>query len=122
LGVDEFEVAVETRDKVHRDAACARVATFQGQRDRIDQAITTIQDVVLPAARQLPGFLGGFWLVDQATASGVGVTLFDGADNLAASRNTAAQIRDRAAAQAGAEISSFEEYDVLARAEAPAPS
>jgi len=120
LAVDEFEVAVHTGDKVHRSAACARVATLQGQSGRIDEVITTIQDVVLPAAKQLPGFLGGFWLVDRATTQGVGVTLFDSAENIAASRDTANQIRDRAAVQAGAQVSQFAEYEVLARAKPPA--
>jgi hypothetical protein len=50
----------------------------------------------------------------------VGVTLFDSAANLAASRGQAAQLRTQSAAQIGAAFDDFAEYEVLARAETPA--
>jgi len=114
-GVDEFEVALDTGKKVHHDASHARVVQFEGD----PNAIKMIEQVVLPRARQLPGFLGGFWLFDTATNKGVGVTLFDSVENLGKSREIANQIRSEGAGQTQGRIGEFKEYEVLARAETP---
>ena len=119
--VGEFEVGVDTGQKVHRGATHARVLNVEGDRASVEQAKQMIKERVVPAALNFPGFVGGFWLVDAEAGKVVGVTLYDSAENLAASREPAAGLRTQsAAAQPGAKFSEFKEYEVLTRAETPA--
>jgi heme-degrading monooxygenase HmoA len=113
ISVDEFEVALDTGQKIHNKASHARVVDFDGD----PNAIKMIEQAVLPQAKQLPGFLGGFWLFDRAANKGVGVTLFDSAETLAASRDAANRIRSEGAGRTAGRIGEFKEYEVLARAE-----
>jgi hypothetical protein len=119
--VGQFEVGVDTGQKVHRGATHARVLNVEGDRASVEQAKQMIKERVVPAALNFPGFVGGFWLVDADAGKVVGVTLYDSAENLAASREPAAGLRTQsAAAQPGAKFSEFKEYEVLTRAETPA--
>ena len=118
--VGHFEVGVDTGQKVHRGATHARVLNVEGDKASIDQARQMIKERVVPAARSFPGFVGGFWLFDDEAGKVVGVTLFDSAENLKASREKAAGLRTQSAAQTGGRFSEFKEYEVLTRAETPA--
>jgi antibiotic biosynthesis monooxygenase (ABM) superfamily enzyme len=118
--VGGFEVGVDTGQKVHRGATHARVLNFEGDPAAIDQAKQMISERVVPAVRNFPGFLGGFWLFDREAGKGVGVTLFDSAENLKASREAAAGVRAQGQSQTGGRFSEFKEYEVLTKAETPA--
>ena len=118
--VGGFEVGVDTGQKVHRGATHARVLNFEGDPAAIDQAKQMISERVVPAVRNFPGFLGGFWLFDREAGKGVGVTLFDSAENLKASREAAAGVRAQGVSQTGGRFSEFREYEVLTKAETPA--
>ena len=121
-GVEEFEVIVDTGKKIHHGATHARVAEFEADAGRIDEGIKALETIVLPAARNLPGFVGGVWMIDRANGSGVGVTLYDSAENLAASREAAEAIRARSQAEAPVRVRDFREMEILSRAETPAAS
>ncbi|TMB91547.1 MAG: hypothetical protein E6J45_05375 [Chloroflexi bacterium] len=84
LAVDEFEVTADTGQKVHRSASHARVTEFSGNPADFDRSVRILIDSVIPAARSLPGFVGGFWLGDRDTGKGLAVTLFDSAESIAA--------------------------------------
>jgi hypothetical protein len=119
--VGQFEVGVDTGQKVHRGATYARVLNVEGDRETVERAKQMIMERVVPAARNFPGFVGGFWLFDADAGKVVGVTLFDSAENLAASREQAAGLRAQSqAAQPGGKFAEFKEYEVLTRAETPA--
>jgi hypothetical protein len=120
ISVDELEVVLDTGPKVHHTASHARVAEFEGDPSKIDEAVKLLEANVLPNVRNLPGFQGGFWIIDRATGKGAGVTLFDSAANLAASREAADAIRGRTAAQMPGTVGEFKNYEVLTRAEVPA--
>ena len=119
VAVDEFEVTADTGQKVHRSASHARLTEVSGNPADFDQAVRVIKDSVIPAARSLPGFVGGFWLGDRDTGKGLAVTLFDSAENIAVTRQTASGIRSRAAEDARSTIGSVREYEILVRAETP---
>lgn len=119
ISVDEFEVVLDTGPRVHRTASHARVAEFEGDPNRIDEAVKLLETNVLPNVRNLPGFQGGFWIIDRASGKGAGVTLFDSSASLAANREAANAIRERTAAQMPGKVGEFKEYEVLTRAEAP---
>ena len=119
--VGQFEVGVDTGQKVHRGATHARVLNIEGDPAAVDQAKQMITERVVPTVRDFPGFLGGFWLFDRESGKAVGVTLFDSAENLSATRDQAAGLRAQGAAtQTGSKFGEFKEYEVLTRAETPA--
>jgi hypothetical protein len=122
VSVDEFEVMLDTGPKVHHSASHARVAEFEGDPSRVDEAVGLLEKNLLPAVKNLPGFQGGFWIIDRTSGNGVGVTLFDSSANLAASREAANAVRERTAAQMPGKVSAFKEYEVMSRAETPAGS
>jgi hypothetical protein len=114
--VGHFEVAADTGQKVHRRASHARVLNFEGDPGRLDEAIKMIPERLIPAV----GSIGGFWLADRENGTGVRVTLFDSAANMAASRAQAAQLRARSAVQMPGAFGEFAEYEVVALEETPA--
>ena len=117
--VGHFEVAADTGQKVHRAASHARVLQVEADPGQVDEGIAMIKERVIPGVRSFPGFVGGFWLADRAKGTVVGVTLFDSAANLAASRDQAARMRAQSAEQLKAAFGEFAEYEVLTRAETP---
>jgi hypothetical protein len=118
--VGHFEVAADTGQRVHRGASHARVLGFEGDPARLAEGIQMIKERVIPVVRTFPGFVGGFWLLDNENGKGVGVTLFDSAASLAASRDQAAQVRKQAVEQMPGAVGEFAEYEVFVRAETPA--
>ena len=121
VSVDHFEVLANTGEKVHETATHARVAEAGGSADAVEIAARMIKERVIPAVRQLPGFQGGFWLIDRDSHQGTGVTLFDSASSLEASLAPAEKIRS-ASNEAGARVGEFRDYEIIARALTPARS
>ena len=115
-GVDEFEVIVDTGKKIHHTATHARVAEFEGDPGGFDAAVKVLNEIVLPNARNLPGFEGGVWMYDRAAGKGVGITLYDSAEHLAASRAAAEAIRAQSNDQAPVRVKEFREFEILSRA------
>ena len=93
----------------------ARVTTIQGTPDQAEEAIRMIQEQVIPAARQLPGFKGGYWLADRNTGKGIGITLWESEDAMRASGERAAQLRNQSAQALGG-TAIVEEYEVIGQA------
>jgi hypothetical protein len=120
--VGHFEVATDTGQKVHRRASHARVLNFQSDPARLDDVIEMIPAKLVSAGVSAFGIsIGGFWLADRENGSGVRVTLFDSAANLAASRDHVAHLRAESAVQMPGALSEFAEYDVVALEETLAP-
>jgi len=121
VSVDHFEVLANTGEKVHETATHARIAEAGGSADAVEAAARQIKENVIPAVRQLPGFQGGFWLIDRDSNQGTGVTLFDSASSLEASLAPAEKIRS-ASNDAGAKVGEFHHYEIIARALTPTRS
>ncbi len=94
----------------------ARVTTVQGPVDRLDEATRMIQEQVIPAARQMSGFRGGYWLGDRQTGKAIAVILWEDEEAVRASEEAMAQSRSQGAQAIGATIQSVEEYEVIAQA------
>ena len=118
-GVDEFAVILDTGQKVHTGATHARYAEFAPGPGRAEEITRNLEENVLPNARRLPGFVGGLWAVDVAKGEGFGLTLFDSADSLAASRDVVRAVAQRSQEIMGGEAPAFTEYEILTRAETP---
>ena len=55
----------------------ARVMRIRIQKNKLDQAVATYRDSVLPVARRQRGFRGATLLTDRATGTAVSITLWE---------------------------------------------
>jgi len=93
----------------------ARVTKLEGSPDHLDAAIKLVKETIVPAAKKLQGFKGGYWLVDRASGKGFSVTLFESEAALKASEDAAAQLRSQASPLT--KITGVERYEVVAQVE-----
>ena len=94
----------------------ARVTISETSPDKVDLAIKVITVDIIPAAKKVPGFKGGYWLGDKVSGKGVTITLFESEEALKNSEDVTKQIRSDAAKKIGAAIQSVERFEVLAQA------
>ena len=109
VSVDTYEVAIH---EVADGAAAARMSTFAGDPARIDESLRHAVQDVLPDARAIDGWMGIVMLVDRETGAEKTITLWESREALGASEAAAADLRARAAEDAGQRIVSVERYDV----------
>lgn len=94
----------------------ARVTKFEGSPKEMEAGIKDIKERVIPTAKKLDGFKGGYWLVDRKSGKGFSVTLFESESALQASEDAAAKLRAGVAQTSGAKITGVERYEVVAEA------
>jgi len=94
----------------------ARVTTVEGDPDTLEAGVKLIQETVIPTARELPGFQGGYWLADRDAGKMLGITLWASKDELDASEETANRLRTDTTQEAGSTIGSVERFEVVAQA------
>lgn len=90
----------------------ARVSTFEGSPDTVDESIKFGTEKSIPAARQLPGFKGVYFLADRTSGKTVAITLWDSETALKRSEEEANRIRSDSAAATGETIVSVERFEV----------
>jgi len=71
----------------------ARVSTYSGAPDRVDESIREGREQIVPAVRQIPGCKGLLYLVDRSTGKAMSVTLWENEEAMRASEEAANQIR-----------------------------
>jgi hypothetical protein len=49
----------------------ARVTTVHRSPDEYDQAVSVINDRLMPAARQVPGLVAAYWALDRSSGKGM---------------------------------------------------
>ncbi len=111
--VEEWEVAVMHRDHRAGDAACVRTTWSKVDPADGDRAIDLWKHGVLPAVEQLPGFCSASLLVNRETGRGVSTVAFDSREAMEDSRAAAEAIRARSAGEAGAEVLSVRELELV---------
>ena len=94
----------------------ARVTKFIIPPGGLEQTTTVINDMVIPTARDIAGFKGGFWFADRETGDGYGITLWASEADLKASEDAVAGIRMSAAQRAGTTFLVVESFEVIAQA------
>lgn len=109
ISVDVYEVV---RQEGGEGAKAARVSSFEGPPDQIDEGVRRAENDVLPRARQLPGWKGYYWLADRSSGRTKLITLFESAEALGASEQQADELRRQAAESAGEKITGVERYEV----------
>lgn len=94
----------------------ARVTLSDTPTDKVDLAIKVINEEVIPAAKKIAGFKGGYWLGDRTTGKGITITLWDSEQSLKEGEEAAKQLRSEAAKKIGLKIGSIERLEVLGQA------
>ncbi len=89
----------------------ARVSTYQGTSEAIARSLEQNEEIV-PVVRGMEGSLGLILLVDSTSGKSLSITLWDGAEAMAASEEAADRLRRDSAASSGEAIVGVERYEV----------
>jgi hypothetical protein len=79
----------------------ARHVTVYGSPERVDEAVQSVRDNVLPVLQGCPGFMGQLLLIDRAKGEAIGISLWDTEENMNASEEKVAAARQQTADQVG---------------------
>ena len=96
----------------------ARVARYEVDSSRIDDAITAFGEAV-KEIEGLEGFAGGFLLVDHEDGRTMTLTLWDNFAALENSERSAGKFRREAAGSVGGSVLSVEKFEVAQELAAP---
>lgn len=91
----------------------ARVTAGELHPDQIEGFKKMVRDQVIPRARELRGFRGGYWLAERDGGRVLGITLFESEEALRASEEQANRIREESSRSAGFDVPSFVSYEVV---------
>jgi pyrroline-5-carboxylate reductase len=97
-------------------AQYARVTFGDSDPARFEEGIANLNQTVIPQARELSGFQGGYWLADRATGKILAVVVYDSEEHLRQTDEAAAQLRQQVASVAGVNITGVETYEVIGQA------
>lgn len=90
----------------------ARVSTFEGSPDQLDEGTRYARENVLPSARQDAGWKGVISLVDRNTGKALTITLWDSEQAMRATEQDADKLRSDIASSSRATIKGVERYEV----------
>jgi heme-degrading monooxygenase HmoA len=91
----------------------ARVTTTQ--RSDADEAKQFIEDYAIPSLKEVPGFLGAYFLADREKGTGISITLWEDEAAERASKIASAERRNLAAAMTGAIFEAVDHFEVIAQ-------
>jgi heme-degrading monooxygenase HmoA len=80
----------------------ARVTTIQMNPERVDEAISQVEEQDLPTWKSLSGFRGFTLVVNRASGEVIGTSYWDSREQMDASEEAVADSRQRAADTGGA--------------------
>ena len=90
----------------------ARVSTFEGSPDLIDEMLRQVREQVLPQAKKDEGFKGMIALGDRQSGKTLGITFWESEDDMRASEEAANRLRSESAEAGGQTIAGVERYKV----------
>jgi heme-degrading monooxygenase HmoA len=90
----------------------ARVSTYEGSPDVIDEATTYDTEKIMPQVRQLDGFRGIYALADRGTGRTMSITLWADEGALRDSEREADRLRQDSTDHAEGRIVSVERFEV----------
>lgn len=111
--VAEYEIAVSEQVAEPQPGCWLRASAIAGDPARLRDAITGFQSDVIPALRGVPGFCGARLIVDRATGTTIGSTLWSSRETLEASRSLGSSLRSKLVAQMGARVTGVAEYELM---------
>ena len=92
----------------------ARVTTFQGSPDRIDEGVRIFREEMIPWLRDATGFRGWLVLLDRANDKSMGITFWKTEEAMRDSEASGGALREAVAASVGTVMQSMEFYEVVA--------
>ena len=95
----------------------ARVSTYTGTSDEIDEAIRQVRENTLPKLKQLDGYQGVYFLVDRQNGKSLSVTLWEGEEAMNTSEEAANSLRSEVADALGTQMVGVERYEVAVAAQ-----
>ena len=95
----------------------ARVSTFTGTSDQVDEAVSQVRESVIPRLEQLDGYRGSYLLVDRENGKTLAVTFWESEEAMRASEEEANTLRSEAADAFGTQMVGVERYEVAVAAQ-----
>ncbi len=95
----------------------ARVSTFTGTSDQVDEAVRQVREDTLPRLEQLDGYRGAYLLVDRESGKSLAVTLWESEEAMSASEEAANTLRSEVADAFGTQMVGVERYEVAVAAQ-----
>jgi len=92
-----------------------RISTIEGDAGKIDDAVATINEKVLPALKGLEGFTAANFLADRSSGRLIGITFWASDAALDASVETVDPIRTASAEAMGGKVVSVESFELVAQ-------
>jgi hypothetical protein len=94
----------------------ARLTRFKGDPAKLEEGIRLIKEQVIPSAKKMAGFKGGYWLIDRKSGAGFALTLFDSEAAVQASEEASKKLRDQVTSTGVSQVTAVERYEVIAQA------
>ena len=91
----------------------ARVTTFEGSPEQVDEFRHALVEHMLPALRRLKGYQGVLILTDRQGGKVLGVALWESEEAMGTSEEAAYWFRTYGAEAAGERVTSVERYEVV---------
>jgi heme-degrading monooxygenase HmoA len=92
-----------------------RISTIEGDAGKIDDAVATINEKVLPVLKGIEGFTAANFLADRSTGKLIGVAFWESESALDASVEAVNPIRSAVADAMGGTVTSVESYELVAQ-------
>jgi len=93
----------------------ARITTVEGDGGKLDDALSVINEKVLPALKDLKGFTAANFLVDRSAGKLVAVAFYADEAALEGSVEAVGSMRDEVADVMGGKVVSVESYELVAQ-------
>jgi len=93
----------------------ARISTIEGDGGKLDDALSVINEKVLPALKDLKGFTAANFLVDRSAGKLVAVAFYADEAALEGSVEAVGSMRDEVADVMGGKVVSVESYELVAQ-------
>jgi heme-degrading monooxygenase HmoA len=90
----------------------ARISTFEGSPEHIDEELRHVRENVLPQIQQQEGFKGMVALADRQTGKTLGITFWESEEALKTSEEAAGRLREDSAEAMSETIAGVERYEV----------
>ena len=111
--VEEWEVAVMHRKHDTGEGACARVARFRMDPSQAQHGIDVYRMVAVPRMDDLEGFCSASLVVDRQSGMAVSTAAYESRQAMENTRDQVQQLRTQVTEEAGAELVSVEEYELV---------
>ena len=93
----------------------ARISTIEGDAGKIDNAVTIINERIIPALQGLQGFTAANFLADRSAGKLVAVAFYDDEAALEGSAEAVTSMRTEVAEAMNGTVVGFESYELVAQ-------